>query len=216
MSEVLDGLSVTEVAIRYGVTRQTIHTWLRRYGEGGIGALADKSSKPESCPHQMAPLTEARVISLRREHPRWGPRSIRTRLANEGFVPVPGLSSIYRTLVRHHLLEPGYRRVRRPNGFVYVDQLGRRLRDPETLSRIRKLAIPPAWESVWICPVANGHIQARGRDARGRTQYRYEARWRELRSETKFHKMVAFSRPRTGLSVSTSNLARRTLKKPLR
>jgi transposase InsO family protein len=58
----------------------------------------------------MASLTEARVISLRREHPRWGPRSIRTRLANEGFAPVPGLSSIYRTLVRHHLLEPTQRK----------------------------------------------------------------------------------------------------------
>ena len=108
--DVLDGMSVTEVAQRNGVSRQSVHTWLRRYANGGMAALADKSSKPESCPHQMAPLTEARVISLRREHPRWGPRSIRTRLANEGFVPVPGLSSIYRTLVRHHLLEPTQRK----------------------------------------------------------------------------------------------------------
>lgn len=108
--DVLDGMSVTEVAQRNGVSRQSVHTWLRRYANGGMAALADKSSKPESCPHQMAPLTEARVISLRREHPRWGPRSIRTRLANEGFAPVPGLSSIYRTLVRHHLLEPTQRK----------------------------------------------------------------------------------------------------------
>ena len=108
--DVLDGMSVTEVAQRNGVSRQSVHTWLRRYANGGMAALADKSSRPESCPHQMAPLTEARVISLRREHPRWGPRSIRTRLANEGFAPVPGLSSIYRTLVRHHLLEPTQRK----------------------------------------------------------------------------------------------------------
>ena len=108
--DVLDGMSVTEVAQRNGVSRQSVHTWLRRYANGGMAALADKSTKPESCPHQMAPLTEARVISLRREHPRWGPRSIRTRLANEGFAPVPGLSSIYRTLVRHHLLEPTQRK----------------------------------------------------------------------------------------------------------
>jgi DNA topoisomerase I len=107
---------------------------------------------------------------------------------------------------------PGYRRVRRPNGFVYVDQLGRRLRDPETLSRIRRLAIPPAWESVWICPVANGHIQARGRDARGRTQYRYEARWSDVRSATKFHKMLAFSRALPRIRAACDrDLARRAL-----
>jgi transposase InsO family protein len=108
--DVLDGMSVTDVARRNGVSRQTLHTWLRRYAEGGMAALADKSSKPESCPHQMAPLVEAKVVELRRAHPRWGPRTIRTRLANEGFAPVPGLSSIYRTLVRHHLLEPTQRK----------------------------------------------------------------------------------------------------------
>ncbi len=107
--EVLDGMSVTDVARRNGVSRQTLHTWLRRYAEGGMAALADKSSKPESCPHQMAPVMEARVVELRRAHPRWGPRSIRTQLAKEGF-PVPGRSSIYRTLVRHHLLEPTQRK----------------------------------------------------------------------------------------------------------
>ena len=108
--DVLDGMNVTDVARRNGVSRQTVHTWLRRYAGGGMAALADKSSKPETCPHQMAPLTEARVVELRRAHPRWGPRSIRTRLANEGFAPVPGRSSIYRTLVRHHLLEPTARK----------------------------------------------------------------------------------------------------------
>ena len=104
--DVLDGMTVTDVARRNGVSRQTVHTWLRRYANGGMAALADKSSKPESCPHQMAPLIEARVVELRRAHPRWGPRTIRTHLAKEGFTPVPGRSSIYRTLVRHHLLEP--------------------------------------------------------------------------------------------------------------
>src|SRR6202012_2905324 len=75
-----------------------------------MAALADKSTKPESCPHQMAPVVEARVVGLRRSHPRWGPRSIRTQLAKDGFTPVPGRSSIYRTLVRHHLLEPTQRK----------------------------------------------------------------------------------------------------------
>jgi transposase InsO family protein len=108
--DVLDGMSVTDVARRNGVSRQSVHTWLRRYANGGMAALADKSSKPESCPHQMAPVIEARVVELRRAHPKWGPRSIRTHLAQEGFTPVPGRSSIYRTLVRHHLLEPTQRK----------------------------------------------------------------------------------------------------------
>ena len=65
-----DGAPVTEVARRYGVARQTVHEWLRRYAsEGGIGALADRSSRPESCPHQMSVATEARIVGLRREHP---------------------------------------------------------------------------------------------------------------------------------------------------
>ncbi len=106
MIDVLDGMSVTDVARRNGVSRQSVHTWLRRYANGGMAALADKSSKPDSCPHQMAPVIEVRVVALRQAHPRWDPRSIRTQLAREGFSPLPGLSSIYRTLVRHHLLEP--------------------------------------------------------------------------------------------------------------
>lgn len=110
VTDVLDGMSVTDVARRNGVSRQTVHTWLRRYANGGMAALADKSSKPESCPHQMTPVVEARVVGLRREHPRWGPRSIRTQLGKDGFSPLPGLSSIYRTLVRHHLLEPTQRK----------------------------------------------------------------------------------------------------------
>ena len=72
--DVLDGMSVTDVARRNGVSRQSVHTWLRRYANGGMAALADKSSKPESCPHQMAPVIEARVVELRRAHPRWGPQ----------------------------------------------------------------------------------------------------------------------------------------------
>ena len=104
--DVRDEMSVTDVARRNKVSRQTVHTWLRRYAEGGMAALADKSSKPESCPHQMAPLIEARVVEMRRANMGLGPRSIRTQLAKEGFSPLPGRSSIYRTLVRHHLIEP--------------------------------------------------------------------------------------------------------------
>lgn len=112
--EVLDGASVTEVARRYGVARQTVHGWLRRYaGEGGIANLADRSSRPWSCPHQMPVVLEARVLAIRGQHPAWGPARIAYLLAREGVDPVPGRSSIYRALVRHGLIDPTKRRRRR-------------------------------------------------------------------------------------------------------
>jgi len=88
--------------------------------------------------------------------------------------------------------EPGIRRKKRGKGFTYVDPQGRTVKDEKTLERIRKLAIPPAWTDVWICSRPNGHLQATGRDARGRKQYRYHAEWREVRDETKFGRMIAF------------------------
>jgi DNA topoisomerase I len=88
---------------------------------------------------------------------------------------------------------PGIRRKRAGKGFSYVGVDGRPVRDKATLARIRSLAIPPAYTEVWICPTANGHLQATGRDARGRKQYRYHPRWREVRDETKFGRMLAFS-----------------------
>jgi DNA topoisomerase I len=88
---------------------------------------------------------------------------------------------------------PGIRRKRSGTGFTYVGQDGKRIADQKTVERIRKLAIPPAYTDVWICPSPNGHLQATGRDARGRKQYRYHPRWREVRDETKFGRMVAFS-----------------------
>jgi DNA topoisomerase-1 len=88
---------------------------------------------------------------------------------------------------------PGISRRRAGKGFSYSTPDGRTLRDPRILARIRALAIPPAYTDVWICPDPNGHIQATGRDARGRKQYRYHPRWREVRDETKFGRMLAFS-----------------------
>lgn len=108
-----DGATVTDVARRYGVTRQTVHEWLRRYARSGLAGLVDRSSKPVSCPHQMAAEVEARVVALRREHPGWGPRTIEHRLGREGVAPVPGRSSIYRCLVRHHLIDVQPRRKKR-------------------------------------------------------------------------------------------------------
>ena len=89
---------------------------------------------------------------------------------------------------------PGFHR--RPSGksFTYLGLDGKPLRDPETLRRIRSLVIPPAWTDVWICPRADGHLQATGRDARGRKQYRYHPRWRAVRDETKYGRMMAFGR----------------------
>ena len=88
---------------------------------------------------------------------------------------------------------PGIRRKRAGSGFTYVGPDGRRITDEKALERIRKLAIPPAYTDVWICPAPNGHLQATGRDARGRKQYRYHPKWREARDETKYGRMVAFS-----------------------
>lgn len=88
---------------------------------------------------------------------------------------------------------PGIRRVRRGKGFVYLTPTGSLLRDAKELSRIRTLAIPPAWTEVWICSSAEGHLQAVGLDARGRKQYRYHPRWRVVRDEAKYHDVLAFA-----------------------
>jgi DNA topoisomerase IB len=84
------------------------------------------------------------------------------------------------------------RRSRRGRGFVYLDEQSRRIEDPETLARLRSLAIPPAWEEVWICPDPNGHLQATGIDVAGRKQYLYHSRWREHRDRQKFAKALRF------------------------
>ncbi|MBV8149854.1 MAG: DNA topoisomerase IB [Candidatus Eremiobacteraeota bacterium] len=89
---------------------------------------------------------------------------------------------------------PGIRRLRRGRHFAYVHPTGRPVRDRATLTRIRSLAIPPAYEEVWICPLPEGHVQATGRDARRRKQYRYHPRWREHRDETKYERLSEFAR----------------------
>jgi len=99
-----DGVPVAEVARRNGVARQTVHAWLRRYAAKGLAGLADQSSRPLSCPHQMAPATEARVVALRREHPSWGSRTLLFHLEREGVDPLPGRTSIERCLIRHGLI----------------------------------------------------------------------------------------------------------------
>ncbi len=87
----------------------------------------------------------------------------------------------------------GISRRRRGGGFSYYDASGKLIRDTATLARIKSLAIPPAWVDVWICPDEAGHLQATGRDAKGRKQHRYHARFREVRDAAKFDRLVAFA-----------------------
>jgi transposase len=110
---VLAGESVTRVAAEVGVSRQTVHGWLPRYREQGLGGLMDRSHRPGSCPHRALAEVEVVVCELRREHPRWGPRRIAHELGRQGVVPVPSRMTVYRILVRHGLIEPTKRGRRR-------------------------------------------------------------------------------------------------------
>jgi DNA topoisomerase I len=89
--------------------------------------------------------------------------------------------------------KPGIQRRKAGTGFSYIGLDGKPIRDKKKLERIKALAIPPAWTDVWICPSPSGHIQATGRDAKGRKQYRYHERWREIRDENKYERLIAFA-----------------------
>ncbi len=108
----------------------------------------------------------------------------------------------------------GIQRRGKPKRFRYLDTAGRAIVDKSVLQRIHSLAIPPAWTDVWICPHADGHLQATGRDARGRKQYRYHARWRVARDDVKYGRLVAFAaalpriRTRTQADLSRAGLPR--------
>jgi DNA topoisomerase-1 len=95
----------------------------------------------------------------------------------------------------HYVMDdgPGIQRQKQGDEFVYLGVDGKPIEDPAEIERINSLGIPPAWEKVWICPDARGHLQATGRDAKGRKQYRYHTEWRSLRDQTKFTRMIAFS-----------------------
>ena len=108
----------------------------------------------------------------------------------------------------------GIRRERTEEGFEFYDTRGAKITHPDVIARIRKLAIPPAYQDVWICPYPNGHLQATGRDARGRKQYRYHPDWRMIRDEGKYGKMLLFGkvlptiRIRVGQDLSKRGLPR--------
>jgi transposase InsO family protein len=110
--EVISGAPVTEVARRYGVSRQSVHSWLGKYRTGGLAALADHSHRPRFQPRQIDAGAEAVICRLRGAHPRWGPRRLGYELGRAGVSPVPSRSTIYRVLVRHGLV-PARKRKRR-------------------------------------------------------------------------------------------------------
>jgi transposase InsO family protein len=112
LAVIRDGHSVVDVASRWEVSRQTVHTWLRRYEDGGLDGLADRSHRPEQCPHQMTPVVEAAVLEWRRTHPGWGPRRLAHEAVRAGLTPVPSRSGIYRALLRAGLIDPTARRRR--------------------------------------------------------------------------------------------------------
>ncbi len=100
--------------------------------------------------------------------------------------------------------KPGIRRQRHGKGFVFTGADGNVLRSAADRDRIRRLVIPPAWTDVWICPDPRGHLQATGRDARGRKQYRYHTRWREVRDETKYERIIGFAKALPAIRRTTS------------
>ena len=108
--EVEAGCPVTEVAARHGVTRQSVHAWVHRYRAGGLGALADRSHRPRSCPHQIPAEIEAAVCELRRSHPRWGPARLAFELGKRDITLVPSETTLYRVLVRNGLIALGQHR----------------------------------------------------------------------------------------------------------
>jgi transposase InsO family protein len=110
LAVVQDGWKVSEVAARIGVSRQTVHAWIRRYRAQGLASLADHSHRPTSCPHQIDPEIEALICEIRRQHPGWGPRRIEHELRRVGCDPIPSRSSVYRCLRRHSLIELRRRR----------------------------------------------------------------------------------------------------------
>jgi DNA topoisomerase I len=140
---------------------------------------------------RFAPAT--RRVGRRRY--RIGARQYRNRPVRKTIAGREGAKSAAATgLIYVSDSEPGIRRRRRGSSFYYVSPADRILRSKAVLRRIASLAVPPAYEDVWICTNPRGHIQATGRDARGRKQYRYHARWREVRDLTKFDRMVDFGR----------------------
>ncbi|WBC13425.1 IS481 family transposase [Micromonospora sp. WMMA1998] len=143
--ECLGGTPKTEVAARYGVSRQTIHNWLARYAAEGIKGLEDRSHRPHVCPHRVDPSTEALVCELRRDHPRWGPRRLRFEAGRRGVTPAPARATVYRILRRNNLV-PAVPRKRRREDY-------RRWERPEPME-------------LWQMDIVGGVLLADGTEAK--------------------------------------------------
>jgi transposase InsO family protein len=109
LAVISDGLSISQVAEKVGVSRQTLHSWLARYEASGLEGLVDRSHRPASCPHQMPAVVEAALLELRRSRPYWGPRRLVFELAKRRVAPVPSESAAYRALVRAGMIDPSVR-----------------------------------------------------------------------------------------------------------
>jgi transposase InsO family protein len=112
LAVIRDGVSIVQVAHRFGVSRQAVHRWLRWYEDQGLGGLVDRSHRPPRCSHQMAPAVEVWVLEARRRNPDWGPRRLVHEASRAGVEPVPSRSGIYRALRRAGLIDPQARRRR--------------------------------------------------------------------------------------------------------
>ncbi len=140
----------------------------------------------------MTSQAKPTAASARRAKPKTQAQLDASSLSVEEIKPDPAASAKAAGLRYVADDAPGIRRRRSGKGFCYLDPDGQPMRDKATLARIRALAVPPAYRDVWICALENGHIQATGVDERGRKQYRYHARWREVRDEAKYARMMAF------------------------
>jgi transposase InsO family protein len=109
LAVISDGLSISQVAEKVGVSRQTLHAWLARYEAEGLEGLVDRSHRPASCPHQMPAVVEAALLELRRSRPYWGPRRLVFELVKRGIRPVVSESAAYRALVRAGMIDPSLR-----------------------------------------------------------------------------------------------------------
>jgi transposase-like protein len=104
--EVLDGAAVAQVARQFGASRQSVHSWVKRFETDGEHGLVERSRRPKTSPTRLAAEVEALVCELRRSHPRWGPRRIAHELSKRGVSPVPGRTTVYRVLTRNGMVEP--------------------------------------------------------------------------------------------------------------
>ena len=156
-----------------------------------VGTVMDTPALQD--PTNQDALNLSRLLSNTLKRGRAGDLKRRRRLREKVFLLSDPIRSAREAGLRYVLdTMPGIRRIRSGRGFTYKNGTNKAIRDAKILQRIKVLAIPPAWEDVWICPIPEGHLQATGRDSRKRKQYRYHPRWKEVRDLCKFDRMIQF------------------------